>query len=110
MPWLKIWSTIKKKIAVMNTIMNTIIEVIQVSRQLVQVILRASARTSSANRGRPVIMRMGLKLGRGASGNAARAAGAATGGFATATVLVDVGAGRLLLGGGPLGFLAMGED
>jgi hypothetical protein len=24
--------------------------------------------------------------------------------------LVDVGAGRLLLGGGPLGFLAMGED
>ena len=39
----------------------------------------------------------------------ARPAGAATGGFEAATVLVDVGAGRLLFGGGPLGFLAMGE-
>jgi len=107
MPWLKIWSTTRKKMAVMATIMNTIIEVIQVSRQLVQVILRASARTSSANLGRPVRMLMGLKLGRGASGVAIRPAGVATTGAWTATGLIDVG--RLLLGGGPLGFLAMGE-
>src|SRR6185437_11240712 len=54
LPSLSIWfmtnekpaSTLKKKIADITTMMPTITEVIQVSFQLVQVTLRASARTS----------------------------------------------------------------
>ena len=70
MPRLRIWSMIRKKIAVMNTIMNTIIEVIQVSRQVVQVILRASALTWAANSIRDTRLR-------GASGVTVRNSGPA---------------------------------
>ena len=46
MPWPRTLSTTTKNSAVSSTMMNTITEVIQVSWRLVQVILRASARTS----------------------------------------------------------------
>src|SRR5436189_4667085 len=48
-PMLMMKSTSQKKAAEISTMMNTITEVIQVSRREVQVILRASARTSWAN-------------------------------------------------------------
>jgi hypothetical protein len=41
-------STLRKKMAASTTMIPTITDVIQVSRRLVQVILRASARTSRA--------------------------------------------------------------
>src|ERR1700761_9162344 len=67
MPWPRRLSTTTKKTAVNRTMMNTITEVIQVSWRLVQLILRASARTSLADA-------TGLKPRLGASGVAALAA------------------------------------
>ena len=46
MPLPSTWSIIQKKIEAVTTMATTMVEVIQVSRHVVQVILRASARTS----------------------------------------------------------------
>ena len=49
MEMLRTKSTTKKNTAVITTMINTMTEVIQVSRRLGQLILRASARTSRKN-------------------------------------------------------------